>query len=330
MQTKMRADDESEAAPRVSLVKIGFCRDTTLNENAVKNGEAYLCLADDAPGLATPECMVCPRAHSFTPLISTFAGDGWRKMSEGIFTHVLPAGQNAPDEAGLRIRLSVPPALADESLRALAPILVNAGCPFKVIANTALLELVCSRRSPGKSASDFITVFPLSQELFDELTGQFQHAVQEIKDAFVPVAAAEPSDRAALTPDNPWPGRDAFLPDEQAYFCGREEERLELARRLEQGLLTVVLGAPGVGKTSLLQAGLRPMLDRVGFEPVYLRLHCAGETHPLQQVRDEINRALRVRRIDGAPLEKARACASISMARRRAGLPRTENASCRS
>jgi hypothetical protein len=188
--------------------------------------------------------MVCPQAHSFTPLISDFAGDGWRKMSERIFTHVLPAGENLPDEAGFRIRLSVQPAFADDLLRSAVPIIVSAGCPFKVIANTALLELVCSKSSSGELAGDFLTVCPPSQDLINDLTAKLQSATEEIKSSFVPMPLAETSGRKAPTPDNPWPGLDCFLPGDYPYFHGREEEQLELAQRLERGPVTVVLGQP--------------------------------------------------------------------------------------
>jgi hypothetical protein len=222
-------------------------------------------------------------------------------MSEDIFTHVLPPGENPPDEAKFRIRLSVEPALADDLLRSAIPIIVSAGCPFKVTANTALLELVCSRSSAGEAAADFMIVYPPSEELFNDLTAKLQIATQGIKSAYVPKPPAETRVRTALTPDNPWPGLDSFLADENRYFCGREDEQLELAQCLERGSVTVVLGQPGAGKTSLLRAGLQPLFDRLRFEPVYLRLQCTGAVHPLQQVRDEINRVLRERQIAGAP-----------------------------
>jgi hypothetical protein len=250
----------------------------------VNSGESYLCLADDVPALAALERMVCPRAHSFTPLISTFAGDRWRKMSEGVFTHVLPAGGDSVGEEAFKIRLSVQPARADDLLRSVVPIIVSAGCPFKVIANTALLELVCARSSSGESAGDFMTIYPSSQKLFNDLTAKLQGVTQNIKSSCIPMPLTESIGQTELAPD--------FV---------REEEQLELTRRLQQGIVTVVLGPRGAGKSALLRAGFKPELDRVRFEPVYLRLQFAGEAHPVQQVRDEINRVLRESQIDGAP-----------------------------
>ncbi|MEZ4248292.1 MAG: hypothetical protein R3B99_08650 [Polyangiales bacterium] len=52
-------------------------------------------------------------------------------------------------------------------------------------------------------------------------------------------------------------------------FVGRASERAELARRLEPGALVTVLGPPGVGKSRLVEGGLRVALrgvnDDVGF-----------------------------------------------------------------
>jgi hypothetical protein len=245
--------------------------------------------------------MLCARPHSFTPLISTLAGDGWRMVSESVFTYVLPAGADPPDEAGLRIRISVHPALADDLLRSAVPIIAGEGCPFRVIANTALLELVFSRNSAKDSPGDFMTVYPASQELFNDLTAKLRDATRAIKSSPITRPPAEIAGRPVLTPDYPWPGLDCFLPDDYAFFHGREDEQVELAQRLERESVTVLLSQPGAGKSSLLLAGLKPLFDRMSIQPVYLRLQWGGALHPLQQVRDEINRVLRERQIDGAP-----------------------------
>jgi hypothetical protein len=279
---------------------MGILADNGLEDDIVNSNEAYLCLADDAPGLATPESMVFPRLQSFTPVLSTCAGDQWRLVSEGIFTHALPSGANPPDETGLRIRLYVYPALADDVLWSIVPIIVGAGCPFKVIANTALLELVCSRNSTGHAGADFMTIYPPGEELFNELTAKLREATTAIKNSFIPAPPPD-SSRGALTSENPWPGLDVFLPGESAFFCAREEEQRGLAQCLERGPVTVLLGQPGVGKSSLLRAGLAAAFERMRLVPVYLRLQSGGGAHPLQQVRDQVNRVLRERQIEGAP-----------------------------
>jgi hypothetical protein len=264
-------------------------------------GEAHFRLGEELPSLPKTERLNGLRAHSFAPLISSFAGDGWRLSSEGIFTHVRPAGENSPGEPGFEIRFSVHPAIADEVLRSAVPIIVTAGCPFKVISNTALLELVCSKRSSQEPPGEFLTIYPPSQQIFNDLIPVLQRATDGITTSFVPGPWAGSGGQPRLSPDNPWPGLDCFLPGESTYFFGRKDEQLDLAQRIEREIVTVVLGQPGVGKTSLLRAGLKPVFDRMRFEPVYLRLNGAGLSDPVQQVRDEINHVLRERQIDGAP-----------------------------
>lgn len=84
------------------------------------------------------------------------------------------------------------------------------------------------------------------------------------------VSLIEPS--GGLDTQNPWPGLDAF--DERAahFFNGRVQERTELARLISQAPLTVLFGKSGLGKTSLLKAGLFPLLRTQGVFPVYVRL----------------------------------------------------------
>ena len=59
------------------------------------------------------------------------------------------------------------------------------------------------------------------------------------------------------------------------YFHGREEEAAELARRVQRKHLTVLFGQSGLGKTSLLRAGLVPRLRGEGYCPVYVRMDYA-------------------------------------------------------
>src|SRR5437773_592317 len=66
---------------------------------------------------------------------------------------------------------------------------------------------------------------------------------------------------------NPWPGLAAFTEEQQAYFFGRDEEAGEVLRRVKRKTLTVLFGMSGLGKTSLLQAGVFPRLRRDGNPP---------------------------------------------------------------
>jgi diguanylate cyclase (GGDEF)-like protein len=63
-----------------------------------------------------------------------------------------------------------------------------------------------------------------------------------------------------LTPQNPYRGLEAFTEDDAAVFFGREAESQALAERVMARPVTVVVGSSGVGKSSLVQAGLLPRL----------------------------------------------------------------------
>ncbi len=126
-------------------------------------------------------------------------------------------------------------------------------------------------------------------------------------------AAPAPASLAAqggqVDRDNPWPGLPSFREQDQAFFFGREDEIEELRRTVmrESTRATVVYGRSGLGKTSLLQAGLFPRLRRQEVLPVAIRLAWAGERGPAErglvdQVRDAILAAAADARVEAPPL----------------------------
>ena len=103
--------------------------------------------------------------------------------------------------------------------------------------------------------------------------------------------------------DNPWPGLLPFTEQSSGYFYGRETETTELFRLLKREMLTVLFGQSGLGKTSLLQAGLAPMLRQADFLPVYLRLDQSpspGSPPLRRQLWNALGRALADEKIESA------------------------------
>ena len=93
---------------------------------------------------------------------------------------------------------------------------------------------------------------------------------------------------------NPWLGLASFTEETRAYFFGREEEVAELARRVQRKLLTILFGQSGLGKTSILRAGLVPRLRTQGYCPVYVRIDYAREApEPAVQIKQAIAQTAR-------------------------------------
>ena len=89
-------------------------------------------------------------------------------------------------------------------------------------------------------------------------------------------------------------GLASFTEETRAYFHGRDEEVGELSRRVQRRLLTVLFGQSGLGKTSILRAGIVPRLRPEGYCPVYVRIDYGADTPPpAEQIKQAILRATR-------------------------------------
>jgi MoxR-like ATPase len=64
-----------------------------------------------------------------------------------------------------------------------------------------------------------------------------------------------------LDADNPWPGPEAFRREDSRFFFGRDRARDALTRLVLQNRLVLLYGRSGLGKTSLLRAGVFPRLE---------------------------------------------------------------------
>jgi len=96
--------------------------------------------------------------------------------------------------------------------------------------------------------------------------------------------------------DNPWVGLQEFTEEIQSFFHGREDETESLLNRARRRVLTVLFGQSGLGKSSLLQAGLFPRLRAERFLPVYIRLNYKETATLREQVKEfitsEVSRAI--------------------------------------
>jgi TPR repeat protein len=102
----------------------------------------------------------------------------------------------------------------------------------------------------------------------------------------------------------PWPGLDAFSEALQDFFFGRTAETEELFRRVRGETVTLLFGQSGLGKTSLLRAGLARRLRGSGFLPVFVRLDYAADApSPLGQVKREFDRAAAAVQAEATPVD---------------------------
>ncbi len=97
------------------------------------------------------------------------------------------------------------------------------------------------------------------------------------------------AESAQLTSQNPWPGLRAFNEGDREFFFGRKRETSELFDLVQRVPVVVLYGQSGLGKTSLLQAGLLPDLKQVDFLPLRVRFDHGDDAPPLaQQIKNEI------------------------------------------
>ena len=93
--------------------------------------------------------------------------------------------------------------------------------------------------------------------------------------------------------DHPWLGLKAYTEETQAYFYGRDGEIREIYTRVRENPLSVLFGQSGLGKTSLLGAGLIPKLKVEEYRPVLVRLDMTEEApSPMEQTRSALCKAL--------------------------------------
>jgi hypothetical protein len=108
------------------------------------------------------------------------------------------------------------------------------------------------------------------------------------------IAAAPSVDDTQLAVDaeHPWLGLASFTEETRGYFYGREEEVAELGRRVQRKQLTILFGQSGLGKTSILRAGIVPRLRPEGYCPVYVRIDYSPDSPvPTEQIKQAIFRA---------------------------------------
>ena len=98
--------------------------------------------------------------------------------------------------------------------------------------------------------------------------------------------------------DNPWPGPDSFGTADAAFFLGRDGEIEQLLHLVQRTRCVILYGASGLGKTSLINAGLVPRFPRDELFPVPIRISYVAGSPP---VAEQLQAKIVASRPDGMP-----------------------------
>ena len=85
---------------------------------------------------------------------------------------------------------------------------------------------------------------------------------------------------------NPWLGLESYKEGEVLY--GRDDDIRDLTQSVLNDTDTLLYGKSGIGKSSILNAGILPAARRNGFVPVIVRLSHKGDTSYLKQIANNI------------------------------------------
>lgn len=102
---------------------------------------------------------------------------------------------------------------------------------------------------------------------------------------------------------NPWIGLESYKEGEILY--GRDEDIRSLLECILNDRETLLYGRSGIGKSSILNAGILPVVRNQGFLPVVIRLSHKGKPDYLQQIKEAIANAMLPPELDesGFPVE---------------------------
>lgn len=95
---------------------------------------------------------------------------------------------------------------------------------------------------------------------------------------------------------NPWAGlssyEDPIKTDSPLKFCGRGDESSEVFRLIDDNIVVTLYGKSGIGKTSLLNAGVFPILRENNYAPLYIRFSadiCSEKAFATQIIEELTN-----------------------------------------
>lgn len=91
---------------------------------------------------------------------------------------------------------------------------------------------------------------------------------------------------------NPWLGLESYQENQIIY--GRNEEIEDLSQRVLNDIDTIVYGKSGIGKTSIINAGVLPIVRKNGFVPIVLRLDHSNKKKYISQIKEAIGKDVEI------------------------------------
>jgi len=92
----------------------------------------------------------------------------------------------------------------------------------------------------------------------------------------------------------PFLGLAAYKEEYSSVFFGRKEEVSHLLRRINDNIATLLYGKSGIGKTSIIKAGLMPELRKEYMLPIYIKVDYKNKrATPIEQIKTKILNRLR-------------------------------------
>lgn len=83
--------------------------------------------------------------------------------------------------------------------------------------------------------------------------------------------------------NNPWLGLESYSVEDSIRFYGRDSDVEIVANTIYDNYITTIYGISGAGKTSLINAGITPVLTGKGYLPIRIRLkHRSEESYSMQ------------------------------------------------
>lgn len=86
---------------------------------------------------------------------------------------------------------------------------------------------------------------------------------------------------------NPWAGLSSYEDPAKSkqllLFCGRDSDTIDVTRLIDDNFIVTLYGKSGIGKTSLLNAGVFPALRREQYTPLSLRLRMSDDALAFQK-----------------------------------------------